>query len=148
MDRDGMLALSATVMAAGTAMARAVQDGVERRGYSDVRPAHGFTFALLARGPAPIAAIAEHLGVTKQAAAQLVDELEAKGYLRRRPNPDDGRSWLVELTARGRACTRAADAAALDEVRAWETRLGERATRQLATALAALAPAGPLRPAW
>ena len=148
MERGEALGLSAAVIAAGSAMAQAIQAGVEARGFADVRPAHGFTFVLLSRGPATTVAIAAHLGVTKQAAGQLVAELESKGYVRRRDNPDDGRSRLVELTARGRACTRAADAAAVEAVREWEQRLGARRVRQLATALAAVGATGPLRPAW
>jgi DNA-binding MarR family transcriptional regulator len=31
----------------------------------------------------------------------LLDDLERKGYLARFPNPEDGRSWLVGLTAPG-----------------------------------------------
>ena len=31
----------------------------------------------------------------------LLDELEGEGYLARFSNPEDGRSWLVGLTARG-----------------------------------------------
>src|ERR1700722_479431 len=31
----------------------------------------------------------------------LLDELEGEDYLERYPNPMDGRSWLVELTAKG-----------------------------------------------
>ena len=37
----------------------------------------------------------------------LLDELEGKDYLERYPNPLDGRSWLVELTAQGlRLCAK------------------------------------------
>ncbi|HVU18145.1 MAG TPA: MarR family transcriptional regulator [Candidatus Didemnitutus sp.] len=31
----------------------------------------------------------------------LLDELAKAGYLERHPNPNDGRSWLIGLTARG-----------------------------------------------
>lgn len=148
MESADLLGLSAAVMAAGSAMAHRIQDGVRARGFEDVRPAHGFTFALLSAAPATVGAIAAHLGVTKQAASQLVEELETKGYVARRRHPDDGRAWLVGLTARGRACTRAADAAALDAAREWESTLGELRLRRLCHDLVALGPAGPLRPAW
>lgn len=143
-----MLELAAAAMAAGTQLTHDIQAGVRARGFDDVRPAHGFTFSLLSRAPATVGSIAAHLGITKQAASQLVDELEAKGYVARRRHPDDGRAWLVGLTARGRACTRAADAAALDAVHRWQDQLGSARLRRLAADLAALGSNGPLRPAW
>lgn len=45
--------------------------------------------------------LAERLEVTKQAAGQLVSELERKGYLERIPDPTDGRAKLVRITERG-----------------------------------------------
>jgi DNA-binding MarR family transcriptional regulator len=67
-------------------------------GYDDLRPIHGVVFQAL-RGPgATSTELAEHLGVTKQAAGQIVDELERKGYLARLPHPDGGRRKLVVLT--------------------------------------------------
>jgi DNA-binding MarR family transcriptional regulator len=71
---------------------------VDAAGYADLRPIHGAVFQAL-RGPgATSTELAEHLGVTKQAAGQIVDELERKGYLTRRPHPDGGRRKLVVLT--------------------------------------------------
>ncbi len=43
------------------------------------------------------------LGVTKQAASQLIDLLVIRGYLTREEHPDDRRRMLVQLTERGRA---------------------------------------------
>jgi DNA-binding MarR family transcriptional regulator len=42
------------------------------------------------------------LGVTKQAASQLIDTLVLRGYLTRQINPEDRRRMVVELTDRGR----------------------------------------------
>ena len=50
---------------------------------------------------ARITALAELLGVTKQAASQTVSELEALGLLERVPDPNDGRAKLVTLTDAG-----------------------------------------------
>lgn len=41
---------------------------------------------------------AEQLGVTKQAAGQIVDDLEKRGYVKRQPHPAGGRRKLVVLT--------------------------------------------------
>ena len=43
------------------------------------------------------------LGVTKQAASQLIDTLVLRGYLTRDVNPEDRRRMTVTLTERGRA---------------------------------------------
>lgn len=46
--------------------------------------------------------LASRLGVTKQAAGQLVDELVEMGMLERIPDPADARAKLVRFTRRGR----------------------------------------------
>ena len=46
--------------------------------------------------------LARRTGVTKQAVAQLVDELEAWGVVDRRPDPEDRRAKLVVFSRRGR----------------------------------------------
>ena len=142
------MALAALLLAAGNALMDGIHAGVVARGFDDVRPAHGFAFARLAPDGATVSELAVHLGVTRQAAAQIVDELVAKGYVLRRPHPDDGRAQLVVLTERGWACTRAATAAAGDTVRSWSDTLGDKRLRALGDGLAAIAPAGRLRPTW
>ena len=68
--------LAFSLLAASRALVDGVSAGVSARGFGDVRPAHGFAFARLSSGGATITQLAEHLDVTRQAAAQLVDELE------------------------------------------------------------------------
>jgi DNA-binding MarR family transcriptional regulator len=148
MRNDDALTLSALVLAAGNVLVDGIHAGVAARGFTDLRPAHGFAFARLAPGGATVSELAAHLGVTRQAAAQLVDELVTKGYVERRRHPDDGRAQLVMLTRRGRACTRAAEAAATETVGAWAAVLGEERLRAIRDALAEIAPAGHLRPTW
>ena len=61
--------------------------------------------------------LARRAGVTKQAMMVVVDELEVRGFVRRTPDPDDGRAKVVRLTARGRTlgaeCRRAVAAVEL-----------------------------------
>ncbi|WP_354639348.1 MarR family winged helix-turn-helix transcriptional regulator [Kitasatospora camelliae] len=129
-------------------LVRAIDAGVHARGFEDLRPAHGFAFVRLAPGDATVGDLAEHLGVTKQAASQMVDELVRKGYVERRPHPTDARARLVVLTERGWACTRAADEAAAEAVRPWAAALGDPRLRELRDDLVRLAPSGRLRPIW
>ncbi|CAM5228666.1 MarR family winged helix-turn-helix transcriptional regulator [Streptomyces aurantiogriseus] len=147
MQNSEALALTAALLAAAGDLTRRINDGVEARGFEG-RPAYGFAFTRLARGGATVTELATHLGVTKQAASQLVDELVRKGYVERRPHPEDARARLIVLTERGWECTRAAEEAAADAVRAWVEVLGEGDVRLLYDRLVRIAPYGPLRPAW
>ena len=148
MYHDDAQSLAFGLLAATRALVDGVSAGVRARGFGDVRPAHGFAFTLLAGGGATITELAAHLGVTRQAAAQLVDELEAKGYVERRPHPHDARARLIMLTDKGWACTRAAEAAITDTIRPWADELGEQRLLALRDDLLSIAPHGPLRPVW
>jgi DNA-binding MarR family transcriptional regulator len=68
-------------------------------GYRDLRPVHGMAFQVIGSSGATATELADRLGITKQAAGQLVDDLEGRGYLRREPHPDGGRRKLVVLTS-------------------------------------------------
>ena len=135
------------VLLVAAQLVEAIQEGLARRGFRDVRPAHGFAFARISQGDATIADVAEHLGVSKQAAAQLVHQLEERGYVTRQAHPD-ARATLLTLTQRGTACTLAAQDAASEAVERWRTTLGEPRFRQLQRALRAIVQPGPLRPGW
>jgi DNA-binding MarR family transcriptional regulator len=148
MHDDDAQALAFGLLAASRALVDGISAGIKARGFGDVRPAHGFAFARLAAGGATITELAGHLGVTRQAAAQLVDELEASGYVERSPHPRDARARLVTLTGKGWACTRAAEAAITDTIRPWAEALGEQRLLTLRDDLASIAPRGPLRPVW
>ncbi|CAM5688149.1 MarR family winged helix-turn-helix transcriptional regulator [Streptomyces griseomycini] len=148
MQNSEAMALSAALLAAAGELVQRIHEGVVARGFEGLRPAHGFAFARLAPDGATVTDLAVHLGVTKQAASQLVDELVRKGYVERRPHPKDARARLVVLTGPGWACTRAADEAAAEAVGAWSDVLGEAEVRGLREALLRIAPEGPVRPAW
>ncbi|MER7691186.1 MarR family transcriptional regulator [Streptomyces sp. NPDC097610] len=148
MHNSEAIALSAALLAAAGELTQRIHEGVVARGFEGVRPAHGFAFARLAPGGATVTDLAAHLGVTKQAASQLVDELVRKGYVERRPHPADARARLIVLTELGWACARAAEEAAADAVRAWGELLGESEMRALRDRLLRIAPYGPLRPTW
>ncbi|MEU9327043.1 MarR family winged helix-turn-helix transcriptional regulator [Streptomyces canus] len=147
MQNSEALALAAALLAAAGDLTRRINDGVVARGF-EARPAWGFAFTRLAPDGATVTELAGHLGVTKQAASQLVDEIVRKGYAERRPHPVDARARLVVLTERGWACTRAAEEAAAEAVRSWTDVLGESDVRALCDRLGRIAPHGPIRPTW
>ena len=67
-------------------------------GYSDLRPVHGLVFQALRGSGATGSELAERLGITKQAAGQMIDDLERRGYVERLTHPRGGRRKLVKLT--------------------------------------------------
>jgi DNA-binding MarR family transcriptional regulator len=145
---DDALAFSALLLSLSGELVQGVHDRVVAQGFDDLRPTHGFAFVRISFGGATVGELAEHLGVTKQAASQLVDELVRKGYVERHPHPTDARARLVVLTDRGWAATRAADDAARATVAPWLAILGPDRFRALTADLARLAPKGPIRPSW
>ncbi len=100
-----------------------------------------------------VQAFAEQMGLEKTWASRLLVRLEEAGLVRRADNPADGRSLLIELTAKGRAGQRKLAAGAeaqavnlLDCVPAAERANVERALGLLRDALAAcVADCGPKR---
>jgi DNA-binding MarR family transcriptional regulator len=82
------------------------------------------------------------LGVTRQAASQLIDALVLRGYLSREVNPDDRRRLNIVLTERGRAAA-AVIRAATEEVNARLAQLVSPA--ELAGLRAGLAALGQIR---
>ncbi|MEV5906597.1 MarR family transcriptional regulator [Streptomyces sp. NPDC052127] len=147
MQNSEALALTAVLLAAAGELTQRINDGVLARGF-EARPAYGFAFTRLAPDGATVTELGAHLGVTKQAASQLVEELARKGYVERRPHPEDARARLIVLTERGWECTRAAEEAAAEAVRAWVAVLGEGQVHLLRDQLSRIAPNGRIRPAW
>ncbi|OJU20396.1 MULTISPECIES: MarR family winged helix-turn-helix transcriptional regulator [unclassified Sphingomonas] len=62
-------------------------------------PAERLCLSFLAGGPQPASAIARATRLTPAAVTALVDRLEARNYVRRRPDPLDRRKVLVEAGA-------------------------------------------------
>ncbi len=62
--------------------------------------------------------IAEELAITVGGTSKLIDRIEASGHCRRRSNPDDRRSSIIELTAAGRRVLNAATDTFEDELAA------------------------------
>jgi DNA-binding MarR family transcriptional regulator len=69
---------------------------------------HGAVLGRLDRcGSSSVSELAVAERVRPQSMAQTVGELDADGLLERRPDPEDGRRALVELTGKGRAALEA-----------------------------------------
>lgn len=148
MTYDGDSSTAVALLRAATQLVDGIQAGLVGRGFADVRPAHGFAFARIAAGQATVIELATHLGVTKQAASQLVEQLVQRGYVTRSVDPRDSRARLLQLTSRGRDCTLAAEQAAAETVACWRNQIGDIPLEAMHAALTSVVVPGPLRPAW
>jgi DNA-binding MarR family transcriptional regulator len=111
-----------------------LNEDLAERGYDDLGRSDGYVFRALDAEPLTTSALAERLGVSKQGAGQLVDDMTRRGYLQSRPDPNDGRARLLELSTRGRRAL----AAARDFHRRYETRMARRHGRARVDSLRAL----------
>ena len=59
-------------------------------------------------GPVTPSQIVAHTGMDKMLVSDLVKALERKRLIRRKPNPGDGRSWLLEPSVIGVSTTNSA----------------------------------------
>lgn len=113
-------------------------------GFDDQRPSDDVVFAHVPPEGIRLTSLAERAGVTKQAMAEVVDSLVARGYVARRPDPSDGRAKLIVFTDRGWAAV----STAVDAIDAIERdlarRLGAPGVEALRSTLSAIL-AGPAR---
>ena len=95
------------------AMSDLVLDQTRRREVSEaVGMSFGRTRAIrrLARRPMSMRELAAAMGIDPANATGLVDDLEAKGLVRRGAHPTDRRAKVVEATRKGKTLARRADA--------------------------------------
>lgn len=145
--------LAAALLRSSRALVDELHARLDERGHAGLRPAHGYAFQAIGPDGTTSGALAQTLGVTKQAAGQLVDELTRKGYVQRVSDERDRRRKLVVLTERGADCLRQS-AAILSELHGeWADVVGATRLRALDEDLDALLalyarPRQGLRPIW
>jgi DNA-binding MarR family transcriptional regulator len=94
------------------------------QGMAGLRPLHALLLIPLLGGGRHASDLAETLGVSRQAVAQVVTRLEGDGYLTRITDPGDARARLICLTPRGRAALRTMRTSARALEDDWRDRLG------------------------
>jgi DNA-binding MarR family transcriptional regulator len=109
---------------------------MDERGYPNVRAGHAvIALTIDRRTGTRLTELAERARMTKQGMMLLVDDLEARGFVRRVADPEDARAKIVRLTTRGRTYV-AESRRALQAVEGRARRgLGDRRYEQVRTAL-------------
>ena len=120
-----------------------ILDGLHRHlvetGHKDLRPTHYLNvFRFMDCGGTRPTTLARRAGMTPQAMSELVGYLEQRDYVRRVPDPTDGRGRVVVYADRG---TRAAEVATTffaDLQARWGTIVGPDRLEDVTSALAQL----------
>jgi len=81
---------------------RRLLDGLHERGFTDFSAAFPALLSNLDVEGTRIGILASRAGVTRQAAGQLLREIEKCGYVERKASKDDARAITVQFTGRGR----------------------------------------------
>jgi DNA-binding MarR family transcriptional regulator len=122
------------------------------RGFTDLGSAYGYVFRALSLEPLHLQELATRLDMTAQGAAKIVNEMVERGYVERKPDPEDGRAKQLRLASRGRAALAAARRFHATYERRLRAQLGENTvdeTRRLLDSMIARAgtdgPPPPLR---
>jgi DNA-binding MarR family transcriptional regulator len=97
---------------------------VETAGYGDLRPGHGCVFGNIDPDGSRLTDLAERARMTKQSVGEVASDLEARGYVERVPDPNDGRAKIIRLTERGREAQSIGQALIDDLERDWGERFG------------------------
>ena len=120
------------------AMETRVLDALVAAGFDDLTMAQARLAGRLAPDGSRLTELADQARITKQTAGFLVDQMERHGYVRRVPDPTDGRARLVRLAERGLAAAAVAAATVAQVEEEWVAHLGTARMRALREALGRL----------
>jgi DNA-binding MarR family transcriptional regulator len=95
--------IPALLRAARGSYSKAISGRLARAGFDDLPRNAPFVLGGMANLGVPAGSLIRQLGVSKQAASQLIDTLVLRGYLERQTDTDDRRRMNITLTERGRA---------------------------------------------
>ena len=99
---------------------------LEEAGFNDWTLAQARVFQRIGPNGSRLTDLAEQAQLSKQSAGVMVDQLERLGYVRRVPDPADGRARLIVFEDRGRRAAQVAMATASTILAEWKTYLGTR----------------------
>ncbi len=105
----------------------------ERMGELQLASPHAGILRILGATPALTQqALARALGMVPSRLVALIDELEARGYVERRENPDDRRRYALHLSGKGRSALEAIGRIAREHQQALLAALSAEEQEQLA----------------
>jgi DNA-binding MarR family transcriptional regulator len=111
---------------------------LRRQASAGVTPSQATALSSLARnGPMAVSRLAEREQITKSSVTRVVARLVELGLAHRRPDPADGRSAVIAITAKGRAHLEAADRRADDYLARQLSALSSTDRQRIECALAA-----------
>ena len=114
--------LAILITAANRCVADRLSEAVATAGGGAMRPSFGFVLRAVAAEAPTVSRLAEMLGVAKQSASRLAEDMVALGYLERTGDPTDRRRTRLQLTPTGERIR----ARALAESHAMEAELRQR----------------------
>src|SRR4030088_3742510 len=123
-DENDEVMIGALVSIVWLELRQRVNAALAAEGFADYRPTHESVFQWLGPNGDRVSDLAQHAGMTRQAMAELVDYLEATGYVERIPDPSDGRAVLVQRTDRGWMVNRTARRVVEETQAEWARALG------------------------
>ncbi len=97
----------ALLRAARSSYGNAIRSSLALAGFDDVPRNGSFVLGGMANQGGSAAGLIRELGVSKQAASQLIDTLVLRGYLVRDVDPQDRRRQTLAVTERGQAAAEA-----------------------------------------
>jgi DNA-binding MarR family transcriptional regulator len=115
------VAIPALLRAARGSYGHAIRARLAAAGFDDMPRNGAFVLGGIVNHGGTAGGLVRELGVSKQAASQLIDTLVVRGYLQRQADPDDRRRVRIGVTERGRA----AAAAVRSGVQAIDAKLAE-----------------------
>jgi DNA-binding MarR family transcriptional regulator len=104
---------------------REMSAAAHERGFSDIREAHLQVFGNVGVEGIRLTTLAARSQLSLAACSELVDDLQRKGYLERRPDPTDRRAKLIHPTGRGRQALAAAGARVAEIETGWAELVGD-----------------------
>lgn len=110
--------------------------------FPDARPMHGFVLQAIGEDSISISELGRRLGVSKQAAAKTVKQMESRQLVKRQPDPEDARASLIHRSERGETLLqRSGEYFALKQAE-WSSDIGEERFREILGDLATIGGTG------